>query len=133
MQRCFVGLFLVVLCASLHAQTMNMRATIPFPFHAGNAVMPAGSYTVSHSNGVLILHEADGKSAALVVTNAAARIQPSAHSILSFHRYGENYFLASVWEQGLRDGCELRTSRAEKEIASGTNLRESVGIALQRQ
>ena len=133
MQRFLAGLFLVVLCASLHAQTMNMRATIPVPFHAGNAVMPAGSYTVSHSNGVLILHEAAGKGAALVVTDAATGSRPAARSILSFHRYGENYFLASVWEEGLRDGCELRKSRAEKEIAGGTNLRESVGIALQRQ
>jgi hypothetical protein len=133
MQRFLVGLFLVVLCASLHAQTMNMRATIPFPFHVGDAVLPAGSYAVSHSNDVLIIRAQTGKPAVLMVTSAAARFQPSASSMLNFNRYGENYFLASVWEKGVRNGCEIRKSRAEKEIAGGTSLRESVGIALQRQ
>jgi hypothetical protein len=133
MQRFLAGLFLAVVCAGLHAQTMNMRATIPFPFHFGSAVMPAGSYTVSHANSVLTIHEEGGNHAALLVTDAAARTQPPARSFLSFHRYGENYFLASVWEEGLRNGCALRKSRAEKEIAGGTSLRETVGIALERK
>jgi hypothetical protein len=133
MQRFLAGLFLVVLCASLHAQTMNMRATIPFPFHVGDAVMPAGSYIINHSGDVLKVREEAGKHAALLATNAAARSQAPAGSFLNFNRYGENYFLASVWEKGVRDGCAVRKSRAEKEIAGGTSLRESVGIALQRQ
>ena len=131
MQRLIAGMFLALVCASLHAQTMNMRATIPFTFKAGEAVMPAGEYTVRHSERTLTLHREGGPSVVLF-TNAALRLRPSADSRLNFSRYGEQYFLASAWSQGSGAGFEIPKSRGEGEIARQT-LRESVGIALRRQ
>jgi hypothetical protein len=38
------GLFAATLTASLHAQTMNMQASIPFDFQIGNTAFPSGEY-----------------------------------------------------------------------------------------
>jgi hypothetical protein len=129
MQRLIAGLFLAVVCACLHAQTMNMRATIPFSFRAGETVLPAGEYTIRHTERTLILHKEGGPSA-MLLTNAALRPGPLADARLSFSRYGDRYFLSSVWTS--RDGCEIPKGRTEKEFARQT-LREFVGIALRRQ
>jgi len=124
-------MFLALVCASLYAQTMNLRATIPFAFRAGEKAMPAGEYTIRHSAGSLILHNEGGPSV-ILVTNAASRANAPNDARLSFNRYGERYFLSSVWTTDSRDGREILKGRAEKELA-GQTLRESVGIALRRQ
>jgi hypothetical protein len=133
MQRLIAGLLLALVCASLHAQTMNLRGTIPFAFRAGDAQMPAGEYTIRHSAGVLTLHKEGGGPSVVILTNAALRIKPPAECRLSFSRHGERYFLSSVWTQASEAGCEIPKSRAEKELARQNVLRESVGVALQRQ
>ena len=131
MQRLIAGMFLALVCASLYAQTMNLRATIPFAFRAGEKAMPAGEYTIRHSGGSLILHN-EGGSSVILLTNAASRANAPNDARLSFNRYGERYFLSSVWTSDSRDGREILRGRAEKELARQT-LRESVGIALRRQ
>ena len=130
MQRLIAGMFLALVCASLYAQTMNLRATIPFAFRAGEKAMPAGEYTIRHSAGSLILHNEGGPSV-ILLTNAASRGNAPNDARLNFNRYGERYFLSSVWSQGTTAGREVMKGRAEKELARQT-LRESVGIALRR-
>ena len=44
------GLFAATLTASLHAQTMNMQASIPFDFQIGSTVLPSGEYSIRHPN-----------------------------------------------------------------------------------
>ena len=94
--------------------------------------MPAGDYTIRHSQGALVLHNEGGPSVVLL-TIAASRPSPPADARLDFNRYGERYFLSSVWTPGSRDGRAILKSPAEKELASQTGLRESVGIALKRK
>jgi len=131
MQRLIAGMFLALVCASLCAQTMNLRATIPFAFRAGEKAMPAGEYTIRHSAGALILHNAVGPSV-ILLTNAASRPNAPRDARLSFNRYGEQYFPSSVWTSDSRDGREISKSRVEKEFARQTPG-EPVGIALRRQ
>jgi hypothetical protein len=132
MQRLIAGLFLALVCASLYAQTMDMRATIPFTFRAGETVMPAGDYIIRHREHQLVLHKEGGGPSIMLLTNAALRLTPLPDSRVNFSRYGERYFLSSVWSQGSGAGFEIPKGRAEKELARQT-LRESVGIALQHK
>src|SRR6516164_8295745 len=106
MHRFIAALFLALVSASLHAQTMNMRATIPFAFRAGETVMPAGDYIIRHSVHQLVLHKESGGPSILLLTNAALRRTPSPGSRVNFSRYGERYFLSSVWSQGSGAGVE---------------------------
>jgi hypothetical protein len=131
MHRLIAGLFLAVLAANLYAQTMNLRGTIPFDFRAGETVMPAGEYTITHAGGFLTLPKQGGPSIVLL-TNAASRAKPTPDSRMEFHRYGERYFLSSVWTQGSDSGREIPASRAEKELARQV-LRESAGVVLNRR
>ena len=132
MRRLIAGLFPALVCASLYAQTMNLRATIPFAFHAGEKAMPAGEYSIQHSAGTVILRNKGGPSV-ILMTNASSRPNAPADARLGFNRYGDRYFLSSVWTSGSREGREIPKSRAEKELTSQAVLRESVGIALQRK
>ena len=111
---------------------MDMRATIPFAFRAGETVLPAGDYTIQHRGSSLVVHKEGGGPSVMLLTNAALRLNPPSDSRLNFNRYGERYFLSSLWSQGSTAGCEIMKGRAEKELARQT-LRESVGIALRRQ
>ena len=133
MQRLIAGLFLAVISASLHAQTMDLRATIPFAFRAGETVMPAGEYTIRHSANNLVLHKEGGGPSVLLLTNGASRPNLPAHAQLDFNRYGERYFLSSVWTQGSQAGFEIPKGRAEKEVARQTAPREFAEIALRRK
>ena len=132
MQRVIAGLFLTLVCASLYAQTMDMRATIPFTFRAGETVMPAGDYTIRYREHQLLLRKAGGGPSIMLLTNDALRLTPSPESRLNFSRYGERYFLSSAWSLGSSAGFEIPKGHAEKELARQT-LRQSVGIALRRQ
>ena len=80
MQRLIAGLILVIVCASLHAQTLSLRATIPLAFRPGETVMPSGEYTIRHSDRTLFLHKEGGGPAVVLFTNAASRRNPPAES-----------------------------------------------------
>jgi hypothetical protein len=133
MQRVMAGLFLAAVCAGLYAQTMNMRGTIPFAFRAGETGMPAGEYTIRHSEGQLVLRNEGGGPSVVLLTNAASRPTPAPYARLEFHRYGEHYFLSSIWTEASRDGREIPKSGAEKELARQAGPSQSAAVVLRRQ
>jgi hypothetical protein len=134
MQRLIAGLIMAVVCASLHAQTLNVRATIPFVFQAGETAMPAGEYTIRHSERTLILHEEGGGPSVVLLTNAERRfpLEPASRFPVEFQPLWRTILPLQRLDAASEAGCEFPKSRAEKELASRTCC-ESVGTALQRQ
>jgi hypothetical protein len=126
------GLLLTIGCACLHAQTLNLRATIPFDFRAGEKSMPAGDYTVHHSNGVLVLQEEGGKHSAAQLLTIGGRHVSAASDSLEFRHYGERYYLSAIVTPSLRDKLVLPQSGSERAIARRNGLPEPVGIALRK-
>jgi hypothetical protein len=58
MKRLIVAaLFILVAGSALEAQSMFLRASIPFEFQAGKTVMPAGRYVVEGKGGWVLLRE----------------------------------------------------------------------------
>ncbi|MBN8733713.1 MAG: hypothetical protein J0L64_24475 [Acidobacteria bacterium] len=100
---------------SLPAQSVKLQATIPFDFHIGQALMPAGDYSVLQRPGFLIVRGdyAHPKSAAAVVMQASA-VPAASSSKLVFNRYGDDYFLASVWQEGASAGLMLPKAKREQ-------------------
>lgn len=100
---------------SLPAQNVKLQATIPFDFHMGAAVLPAGEYLVTHSSGFLILRGQYNrpKSAAVVVFNTTKGIETAGNSLV-FNRYGEDYFLSTVWQEGAGAGLMLPKAKHEQ-------------------
>lgn len=104
---------------SLPAQNVKLQATIPFDFHIGGSVLPAGEYTVSHSRGILLLRGEfeRSKSAGVIVYNTSNPNGPATDKLV-FKRYGDDYFLATVWQANAGGGLVVPPTKREKEIAS---------------
>jgi len=120
--------------ASLCAQApQTIVVQVPFGFHAGPSMLPAGEYTVDTdaAPGIVRLRSADFKSAAMIQTNAVQSRSTSEVGKLVFHRYGDEYFLSQVWKSGADTGRELRVSRREMEVAA--NARRGIEPIIARK
>src|SRR5204863_1409692 len=83
--------------ASLLAQgSQNIVVDVPFGFHMGPSIFPAGEYTVytDASTGLVRMRSADSKASAMIQTHAVQSRATSGTGKLVFHRYGDEYFLS---------------------------------------
>ena len=115
-----VVLALATAVASANPQSVNsVVADIPFEFSVGYKTLPAGEYsvrTVTTAGDALMIQSADGKSSAVRLSEATERTKNKSHARLVFHRYGERYFLAEVWNGADRSGRQLLKSQEERAI-----------------
>ena len=113
------GLLLVAACAN--AQSLNVKANVPFDFVVDKDTLPAGDYSIRSINdatgGRTLVIQNGTRSLKLVNPNIADSLKPAKTSHLLFHRYGDEYFLAQIWVQGEKVGRQFKMSRREAEIA----------------
>jgi hypothetical protein len=107
---------LTVLSSAVYAQSdRRMSVHIPFDFVVGGKQLPAGDYSVRHiskdSQKALLIQSEDGRSAAIVFTNAGSR-EPK-HGELRFRQHGETYFLAEISIPGTAGVREIPPSKGE--------------------
>jgi hypothetical protein len=98
-----------------------------FPFYAGNAKMPAGSYRITQTDfdaDELRIQSADGKYSAFVDFIPMHAEEPHAHSDVTFQKYGDAEYLNRIWVVGQRYGMKLEPTRAELKAASTTAVTE---------
>jgi hypothetical protein len=121
---------LAVLGSIAFAGTAPVRVNIPFAFHAGDAVLPAGEYVIEflYSTNLKVLN-ANGNDSTFVSIMRAANLQDVPAYSVSFNRYGDNYFLASL-DNGDFKASVLKTA-AEKKLA-GKDLKGTVIASLIR-
>ena len=113
-------LSLLLMAGSAIAQTIHVRANVPFNFSVGNKTLPAGAYdirTISSDTKMLLLQARDGKSGMIVGSNAAQALAGAGKTKLVFNRYGSQYFLAETWAGGATLGHQLPKTSREKELA----------------
>jgi hypothetical protein len=104
-----------------------MRFTTSFPFHTGNAKMPAGSYTITPTgidDNELRIQSADGKHSAFVDFIPMHAEELHAHSDVTFHKYGDVEYLDRIWVEGQRYGMKVDPTKAELKAASTTAVAE---------
>jgi hypothetical protein len=118
-------LFRIAVCGALLAvasatmgQTKpgDMVVDVPFVFNVAGQALPAGHYIVAAINDDIRIFNSQ-TSGLYVPTHAATRTAGDG-SKLVFHRYGDTYFLSTVWVSGNTSGRELFRSRAEREAAT---------------
>ena len=112
---------LLMAAGSAHAQSVNVKANVPFDFKIVNKLVPAGQYQLV-SNGsldsdILRLVNAKGGTLALITTSKDSNAKPADHTVLVFHRYGDNYFLAGMTSSGHSIRWEFPRGKAEMEVA----------------
>jgi len=121
----FIALVFVVTgyATKAHAQIVgSLVADIPFQFHVGNTRLPAGKYivrAVDDSNlEVMEISSADGSIATMFeVRDAEANSKPI-KSELIFNKYGNRYFLETLFDESNPSGSAVLKSGYEKRIAA---------------
>lgn len=107
---------------------LRLRANIPFAFHAGSKLMPAGEYTfeigsasVTHQSGsAVLIHNKTGNISVWLLTMPGHGLLGTEGRLL-FTRYGEEYFLNRVEGSGFQ--ARLTTTKAEREMRAGDERR----------
>jgi hypothetical protein len=113
---------LSVLCAIPTMAQITTRVTFdtPFAFYAGNAKMPAGSYTVSQpdiDDNLLLIEDADGSHSVYVEYVVTSSDTPHAQSDVTFNKYGKADFLSLIWIKGHDSGMQILPTKAERNAA----------------
>jgi hypothetical protein len=122
------GLLSLLSVMPLAAQIANgVDFTASFPFYAGNAKMPAGSYKITQSDmdeSILQIQSNDGVHSALVEFIPTQSAQPHPHSDVTFHKYGDTEYLNRIWIQGQEYGMKVDPTKAETKAAENTSVVE---------
>ncbi len=98
------------------SQTVKkVQVSIPFEFHAGTKLLPAGEYVfeIPGAGGPVVVRMQDG-SGLYLAANASRTGAGSESPRALFHGYGQTYFLAKVQGNGM--AFTLAQSRFEKEL-----------------
>jgi hypothetical protein len=127
----FSALTLLTAAAAFGQSNAAWEADIPFAFHAGRTIFPAGHYEVrpERAQNVMLIRCLECKAAELVIVNPVEAGKAPETSSLVFHRYNGTYFLSKVWTCGWAEGRELGPSKAERELARNSSPGPSVVVA----
>jgi len=112
-------LSLLLMAGSAIAQTIHVRANVPFNFSVGNKTLPAGAYTIetiSPDAKMLLLRARVGKPSMMVGSNTAEALKGAEKNKLVFNHYGSQYFLSEIRIEGSDVSYKLPKSRAEVEL-----------------
>ena len=115
------GLISVLCAVPSMAQIANIvKFDAPSSFYAGNAKMPAGSYTVTQPDAdanLLLVEDANGSHSAFVEYEVVSTDSPHAQSDVSFNKYGKTEFLSTIWVEGQNSEMQIPASKVEKNVA----------------
>jgi len=136
----FVALVFVLAMHSTKAQAQivgNLEVDIPFQFHAGNAKLPPGKYTIHLLENtdltVMEITSVDNSTSALFEVGRTRASSTPAKSELIFNKYGNRYFLAKMFDEGNPTGSQVLESRYEKRISEVVEGQEHVPAHHQAQ
>jgi len=131
-----LALALIVSVPMTQAQARTV-AYVPFAFSLDQKSMPAGTYEISsQGNKALVVRNLDTRQARLVIESMhveASQASDAPHAKLVFCKYGDQYFLAQIWDGQNRTGIAFPESKREKELqmaSSNASQPEVVVIAM---
>jgi len=124
-QFVLVGLLSVLYAIPTMAQ-INNKVTFDAPsaFYAGNAKMPAGSYTVTQPNlddNLLLIEDASGSHSVFVEYVVAPSNTPYPQTDVTFNKYGTVDFLGAIAIQGRNSAMQILPSKAEQNAAKAAD------------
>jgi hypothetical protein len=126
----------LLMSAAAQAQTTRLKITVPFEFTAGNVQLPAGEYEVTAigpwGGPALSVHNVNSNAGTLVLSASCSSQKPAADAKLVFHRYGQQYFLAEVWNRNSSSGNQIKINSRQTELARKQSKDEVVLIASEK-
>jgi len=122
--------------STAYAQSVKIRAQIPFDFVLGEKVYPAGEYLVEtltgDSHSVLVralVSNQTAKNSVLTVAYPTASAQPAKRTVLAFHHLGNTYFLYQAKIADSPTGCQFLPSHMESKMVKMESTAETVIVA----
>ena len=128
MKKALMAMFFVITAVlgsvafAYAGETPTLKVNIPFAFHAGNQVFPAGEYIIkmsalghSATGSILTIGTKDGSVLMCLNANASETSGSDPAYTATFKKYGGRYFLSEVQNGWRMSG--LPKTRAEKELA----------------
>jgi hypothetical protein len=105
-----------------HGQTsQSIQGNVPFSFHVGNTVLPAGQYVIgatSSGSATLRIQNSGPKGKTIMCLTNSVQANSAQNAKMVFHRYGSTYFLSQIWSgSGQNTGSGLGPSKAERAMA----------------
>jgi hypothetical protein len=122
----------LLMSAATQAQTTHLTITVPFEFTAGNVQLPAGEYEVTAVGPTLSVHNVNSNAGTLVLSTSCQSLKPAADAKLVFHRYGNQYFLAEVWNRHSSLGNQIKINSRQTELRKNQSKDEVVLIASEK-
>ena len=126
-------LSLLMAAGSAHAQTIRVRANIPFSFSVNNETLPPGRYDLqsfgSADGKTLMIRDCSLRARALVTAHGVQSVEASKQTKLIFNRRGDQYFLSEIWVAGNDSGHQLAPSSRESESMARIGLQQVAILA----
>jgi len=126
----------LLMSAAAQAQTTHLKITVPFEFSAGNVQLPAGEYEVTAvgpwGGPTLSVHNLNSNAGTLVLSTSSRSQKPAADAKLVFYRYGQQYFLAEVWNRNSAVGKQIQIHSRQTEMVRNQSKDEVVLIASEK-
>src|SRR3954469_13369517 len=104
-----VAVLALVAGAAPAAEAQDLRANIPFEFHAGKTMLAAGTYDITQPYGTSVVQLRTSGGGVILMGDASSPRQREAQAQLTFNRYGDRYFLSAV---RFADDHELRLKKS---------------------
>ena len=121
------------------AQTsVRAVADIPFGFHVGKAMLPAGQYKI-HSGfpikDTVSIQSKDGSrnAVAMALPVSPMKRDGDVKGKLVFIQYGSDYYLSQVWNPDDTIVRGLTKTKAEMEVAGKADKVKTIKVALKEQ
>jgi hypothetical protein len=116
-----IGLLSVFCAIPSMAQIINsVKFNAPAAFYAGNAKMPAGSYTVTQPDmdaNLLLIEDDNGSHSAYVEYEIVTANTPQAQSDVTFNKYDKVDFLSAISVEGQNSEMRIMPSKVEQNAA----------------
>ena len=110
--------FATAVASNAQSRARKIKAEIPFDFVVGDKTLAAGEYQIGQittgSDVGILVRGSESSQKAIRLTNAVSADAPQKKNVLTFHRYGNTYYLAQVWLSGSMSGREVLKSKTER-------------------
>ncbi len=118
-------LMMVALTGLANAQTVMLKAEVPFDFVVNGTTIPAGQCLIQSLDNVrTVLSISNGNQHGWVLPIGDQSSKVGKKTSLVFHRYGNRYFLAAINRAG-KGGYELPATKLEEELRA-QNIHQEV-------
>ena len=96
------------------AQDRMVQANVPFDFTVGGKLLPKGTYSFKkNSENIILIRSNSRRLSSLAMVTQDGHSAPGG-GVLTFHRYGDQYFLSQILSDSANMSLKVPTSKRER-------------------